>query len=288
LARIDGAFAVAPLVLTHPQDVSSCVNNSILFEVTAPSTTVYQWEYSTDNGLNWLQLQNNQYFNGVQTELLTVNTVSAIDGYLLRCRVGYAACGVFSDAATLNVIPNILQHPVDTVINHGGTAVFSTLANGINPIYIWQVSTDNGFSWSSSTLFPEVTTPVLTIMSPPFTWHGYKFRCIVEGACSPPADTTQVAALYIGSSGFAQDQEGEVKIFPNPFNDNFFVSFEDMQTAAFSIGIYNINGQMESQFAFESGYDINEISLGSKLAPGIYLLRIVLPDKSLMARVVKL
>jgi len=267
-----GTLAKADLITEQPSDLSSCVNEHIVFTIATENATVYKWEVSADNGLSWAILDNSTYFYDTDTDTLKVFAKDFMNMYMFRCRVGYEVCQVYSSTVVLEVEPNIVQHPSDNIISVGETAVFSVLGTGSNVTYLWEVSIDNGISWSSSYPLANLTTPQISIVNPPASWHGYRFRCLVSGLCAPPADTTQAAALWIGSAGVEnyQDRLTKVSVYPNPVND-FFMIQSDINLEGYSICIYDLNGKIV--------LSLSEITSDSKiyvkgLSKGTYFCKI--------------
>ncbi len=90
--------------------------------------------------------------------------------------------------ATINTPPSIGTHPVNQSIYAGGSTSFSVAASGTGLGYLWQVSTNNGSSWSNlSNVSPYsgVATNTLTINPASLTLSGYLYHCIVSGTCTP-------------------------------------------------------------------------------------------------------
>jgi subtilisin-like proprotein convertase family protein len=103
--------------------------------------------------------------------------------------------GCVSPARTVNVTVNtpttVVAQPVNTTICTDKVATFSVVAGGTGPFsYQWQVSSDNGNSFSNITnggVYSGATTATLTITAPPVTMNSYAYRCIITGAapCAP-------------------------------------------------------------------------------------------------------
>lgn len=245
---VNGAILNLPEFLQQPisQSVIECLNNSVDFSVNILDTIqAYQWQVSSDNGATWTDLINDNQYQGVLTSTLTIVTPHVqMNNYLYRCEL-IGPCITFSDEAKLNVFSNVLTQPRDTLINIGGTAVFKTQATGNAPSYLWEVSTNGGVTWSSSTLSPPITTSDITIIGPPASWSGYKFRCIVNGECSPPADTTQIATLWVGAAGIEEYASVVHSVFPNPATDYFNITFN--KTATYNFILYDLMGRQVIQ-----------------------------------------
>jgi len=78
----------------------------------------------------------------------------------------------------------------------GTATTFSLSATGASLTYQWQVSTDNGSTYSSLTnsgIYTGVTTSVLRLSSGLTTaYNGYKYQCLVSGACGSTITSSSV------------------------------------------------------------------------------------------------
>jgi hypothetical protein len=109
-----------------------------------------------------------------------------------------------SAAATITVAivnpMSITLQPTATAVCEFGTANFTTNASGTNPIYKWLVNTGNGtyIALSDNDNYAGTATKNLVVKNVPFSWNGYKYRCLVTSA-SPciTFDTTTVASLTV-------------------------------------------------------------------------------------------
>jgi hypothetical protein len=109
-----------PEITGHPDHKTAPAATSISFTVTAAGTGLnYLWQESTDNGSNWTNMANGGSYSGVTTANLTINPVLwSMDLYQYRCRVsGTCSPVVFSDAAILDVIPEIISTVAGSISN---------------------------------------------------------------------------------------------------------------------------------------------------------------------------
>jgi len=265
-----GYLALSGQITTQAQNIQACVFENISFGIQAQAST-YQWQKSTDHGLTWQNINDDYAHQNSTTDTLNIWVRAYMHNYQYRCLVGDISCGLYSDMVSLDVTPIILQHPKDTVIHVGGTATFDTQANGATTTYLWEISTDGGMTWSSNTLFPAVTTPSITLVNPPLAWHGYRFRCIVSGLCSPPADTTETAKLWIGTAGLEIPELQTISIYPNPTQSYFFVELPTNNL--YSLYVYDVTGNVIIKKAGINGP--SKVSFPENISNGIYFYRIL-------------
>jgi hypothetical protein len=74
---------------------------------------VYQWQISYNNGNTFQNLNNSAVFQGVQSDILTLNSTTAfLNGTLFRCKIASGDCSVFSNAASLLVLPPLINQEI--------------------------------------------------------------------------------------------------------------------------------------------------------------------------------
>lgn len=105
----------APIEITEqPQDEFVCLFQSVVFTIDATPSDGYQWQVSTDNGVNWDDLVNNDMYAGVNNVSLQINGVlQNMDGYQYRViltRIGNS-CDEISAPARLTVYPLPIINP---------------------------------------------------------------------------------------------------------------------------------------------------------------------------------
>ncbi|HCY22750.1 MAG TPA: hypothetical protein DHV29_04605 [Bacteroidales bacterium] len=85
--------------------------------------------------------------------------------------------------------PVVTSQPTDETVAEGSGTSFSVSANGATG-FQWQVSTDNGSTWTniaaagSSPTYSGWTTSSLSLFSVPVSCNLYQYRCIVDGHCT--------------------------------------------------------------------------------------------------------
>lgn len=96
---------------------------------------------------------------------------------------------VFQNAAfSVHQPPIITSNPVDRLIPELTNTTFNVGAQATGISYIWQVSTNNGISFSNLSnggAYSGVTTATLGISGATLSMNNYQYRCVVSGTCSP-------------------------------------------------------------------------------------------------------
>lgn len=82
-------IAIDPIVITgQPTDQTVLVGNNGVFSITASNADSYQWEVSTDNGINFNPISDGSDYSGTQTPTLTVNQAEiGENGHRFRVQV---------------------------------------------------------------------------------------------------------------------------------------------------------------------------------------------------------
>ncbi len=93
-------------ITTQPKDSTVCEGNNATFTVEATGTSLaYQWQVSTDGGLNWTDLTNVGVYSGVSTNTLTITgATSTLDAnqYRVEILIG-STCPAISEEVTLTL-----------------------------------------------------------------------------------------------------------------------------------------------------------------------------------------
>ncbi len=203
---------VAPKVTKQPVNDTVNEGQSAIFEATATGvpTPSVQWEVSTDGGGTWEAVPG-QTFTG----LLVSKTTAAMSGNEYRARFTNAAGTTTSAPATLTVqsLPIITTQPRNALIFVGGTATFEAAAKGTPPPAVrWEVSTNEGASWSA---VPGATTNTLTVSDAPLSDNGSQYRAAFTNTVgttdSSPATLT-VSSTDYAAYGWGENAHGEVGI----------------------------------------------------------------------------
>jgi hypothetical protein len=103
LDTTNGGIYNAITIHEQPDSVQAYPDTDVTFIILASGDTIaYQWEENT--GSDWVSLQNNDTYSGVNTDSLTIHDVPlSFDGYTYRCLLTSGNCSQYSDIAMLEV-----------------------------------------------------------------------------------------------------------------------------------------------------------------------------------------
>ena len=214
-----------PVITAQPANKTVPGGGTVIFSVTATGATSYKWQYSENNGRDWLNFTDNEYFKDATTATMTFKGVgNAWNGRPIRCIVSNNVGSTYTRPATLTVTapipaPIITIQPSNQSIAFGGTATFLVAANWADT-YQWQYSANNGVRWDNFTeneFTVGATNDVLEFNRVGSAWNGRLVRCIVTNASNisttsntariilstPPVITSHPAAQNVAPDGTA-------------------------------------------------------------------------------------
>ncbi len=169
-------------VNAQPNNITACVGSSVSFNVVANGTTpIYQWQISTDGGINFTDI------SGENTSTLVLNAVTSnMENYRYRVQISNACPSTAtSTTAILHVgLPaEILNQPLGVTTCVGTNANFSVLANGNPNTYQWQVSTDGGVNFID---ISGATANAYTLTNATAAQTGNKYRVVISSCSTLP------------------------------------------------------------------------------------------------------
>ena len=158
--------AVAPRIVSQPEDVTVVAGGSAVFSVqaTAIPAPTYRWQ------------RNGEDIPGATEPTYVIEAVTLQDdGARFRCVVTNEAGSATSREAVLHVLapvaPTITTEPQDLTVLEGDRAVFSCRADGLPaPTYRWQRNGED---------IPGATESTYVIEAVTLQDDGARFRCVV-------------------------------------------------------------------------------------------------------------
>lgn len=186
-----------PAITSNPNNSTICGNGNTMFTIAASGASSYQWELSTNGGVSWNNVNNGGMYSGATTTTLNISGAPPpMSGYRYRCKASCTSTATSNHATlTVNAPPAISTQPADKTICSGANTSFGCVATGAGPLsYQWEISTDGGSNWTSvinGGIYSNATTATLDITGATVINNGFRFRCVVSGACTPPATTSE-------------------------------------------------------------------------------------------------
>ncbi len=188
----------------QPSNTSVCDGDNGSFSVTAHGAGLsYRWQIKNGSSSNYNNLSNGSAYSGTTTNTLILsNPGNSGDGNIYRCRITGTCSSLNTNDATLTIndVPSITQNP--HYENNNGNppceddaSHIEIHATGTGLSYHWQLSTDNGSTFSNlsnGTTYSNVTTSQFYINHPTLLMIGYQYRCFVTGTCTPARTSTAI------------------------------------------------------------------------------------------------
>ena len=183
-----------PSFTAQPADVAVCSGAAASFSSTTSGTGIsYQWQVSTDGGATYTNIAgatNANYAIPTTTVALNNNKYRVIASTL---------CGsTNSTTATLlvNASPAITTSPANATVCNGSNNIFSVAATGGTLNYQWQVSTNNGATFTNIAGANAATYTLSGITS---ALNNNQYQVVVIGAC-PGTATSTPSILTVGNA----------------------------------------------------------------------------------------
>jgi len=187
----------------QPVSINTCAGSAKTFSVTAvgDGTLSYNWQKSTDNGVNWTNISAAPTnFTNYTTATLTVGAALVTSGTNIqfRCIISSSTgCNPkTSSSATLqvstSVTPTINTSPTDQTVCSGASDYIEVIATGPSLTYQWQSSSSLGGTYAN---ISGQTANQLTLNTASAAVYYYK--CVVTEACGSKTATTNPVTITI-------------------------------------------------------------------------------------------
>ncbi|MEN9549155.1 MAG: hypothetical protein RIR12_1746 [Bacteroidota bacterium] len=204
-------FTAQPAATTAVCDGS----NTSISVATSGGPATYQWQLSTDNGLNWSNIANSATYSGVTTTTLNItgatNASPNMNGYRYRVVAMAAPCvgSVTSNSSTLTVhaLPAVTLTASDLQLTPNQTSTITATSSPAAASYVWRL---NGVVISG------VTSNV-------YTANIDRLGTYTVTALSTSSPACTSSASLAGSITIGSEASDKLWIYPNPNNGVFQV-----------------------------------------------------------------
>ena len=166
-------------IIAQPSSTSTCLASTAFFNINAVGTNLnYQWQVSIDGGSTYTDINNEK-----NASLNLNNVTIAMNNNLYRVLIGSdcSADKLISDLASLVVYPvaQITEQPKNAGVCVNSNVNFTAAASGKSIVYQWQVSTNNGNSFTD---IPNAISNILSINNASSTLNNNRYRLQATGA----------------------------------------------------------------------------------------------------------
>lgn len=194
---------VAPVITGQPVDAAVVAPATASFTVafTSVPTVLPNWQYS-NNGSDWFNLG---VFDNTYT---TAPTSIGDNGRQFRAILENAAGSVTTSVVTLTVTtaasaPSFTTQPANVTVTAGQNAQFTVAVSGTpTPTLQWQLSTDEGVTWSNIT---GATGTVFDVLNATLANSAQRFRAVAsnsEGNVNSNAAVLAVIPVFVPTFQF--------------------------------------------------------------------------------------
>lgn len=167
-----------PVLTANPSPVTICDGGNAVFAVAGTGTGIsYQWEVNK-NGDIWTALTGE-----VKATLNLSRVTTTMSGQRYRCVISGACNTTATSEAvmlTVNSVAAVTGQPQSITVCSNDNASFEVAANNDAVTYQWQVSTNNGISWSN---ISGAANAKLTVNEVSVAMNGNVYRALVKGQC---------------------------------------------------------------------------------------------------------
>jgi hypothetical protein len=108
---------------------------------------------------------------------------------------------------------SVTSQPPNTTVCVGNGTSIALAATGTGIYYQWQVSTNGGTSYSNivaAAPYTGTTTNTLSIATTTLAMNGNKYRCVLNGVCTPANSASNAATLTVNSPATLTQQPANV------------------------------------------------------------------------------
>lgn len=277
---INGSSSVE-LTIIHPVDTIQTTDSVYLYPL--PD----QPELSYEVPLTWCEGEivflNSSYSTGNQWMLNGAPINGATESsYQALVTGSYTVVytnefGCFAESEVAEIILNVLPP----------SPVFNDLNNNLGLVISSDLPADYSLQWYyENTILPGETEPIYCM-----TQTGNYTLEIIDNAtgCSNTysGDETFNPVYNCGTLGIEDLNEGSLKIYPNPFQENINVQFSLNENSDFKINVIDLLGrrlELDSRSGF--GGDFSQSYSFDNWNPGVYLLEIDFGDDRIYQKIV--
>lgn len=194
-------------IVAQPVDVTTCSGNNASAVMTVGITgtsAVYQWQFSTNEGISWEDVIDNAIYSGSNSATLNIeNLVAGMNGYQYRVVVQNGCSNVTSEAAVLNLVIGASAYAGSDMVVCDMDAITISDATGSSAVGFEWTHNGAGTLTNANTLTPTYT-PVAADLGSVVT---LTLTAQTDNAC-PPA-VSSLSIQFNTPSTFYLDADGD-------------------------------------------------------------------------------
>ena len=174
-----------PVITAQPSNQTVCAGATTSFSITSATSTNFQWQVSTDEGVSYNSISNGSVYSGATSSMLTITGITAGSNNNRYRVLASAFCGTTTSTAgilTVNTVPVITAQPQNADVCLGANNTFVVTATGTALTYQWQIST------SAAPVFTNISgakAATYTVSGVTLAMSGNQYRLVINGTCAP-------------------------------------------------------------------------------------------------------
>lgn len=198
-----------PIIITKSLiSQSICELQNTTFEIVSNAES-FQWQISTDGGVNWNSLTNNTTYSGINTTILAINKVSAsMNGFQYRVLLNKLnnACGLTSAPAILTILGvPVLTNAISIVQCDNDTDGISTFNITEKNTFISNNAANESFSYYTTMTAPvskdvtnQISNPIAYTTANTSIWARVENAngCFSVAQLNLIVSTTQITSTF--------------------------------------------------------------------------------------------
>ncbi len=260
-------------IITNPIDFYACEGGKAYFSVLSTGVLHYQWQVNTGSG--FVDLNNNNTYSGVNKAKLIIHNVSSdMYGYSYRCKV-YDKTGteLLTTPATLYQFSASIECIGDITKEADSTGIYTVVSDELDPNF--------NNNCSSSLILVNDYNNTGTLAGEQFTSGNYIITWFLKNNQNQIIDSCSYE-LTVNEYGTIVNEENlqKITIYPNPAKDVVYINTPDDKID--KINVCDLDGTVLYRFS-----DVKSINI-SRLPAGVYLIKVVTPNKTWFNRLIKL
>ena len=181
-------------IYQHPGDAQICENSNAEFTVLAMRAQTYQWQESTDNGANFININDAGIYTGTNTKTLSISNTEGLNGYIYRCVVTDGLGGTLVSASASIMMYDLIPANAgddQTLCNENTTFLY---ANDPSPgIGQWSIMSGTGS-------FDDINSPVTNVTD------LQEFNALIWSIMNGYCESSDTVNIYVITSNAGSDQ----------------------------------------------------------------------------------
>lgn len=272
---------VAPGITLQPTNKTVTAGQVTSFTVAASGTPTpgFQWQLSSDSGVNWTNLANGGAYAGVTTTSLSVTTNIGLNAYRYRAVASNGTGSATSNSATLTVNPAPALSVADLSISEGNAGTkLATFTVTLSPVAAGPVTFDIATDYGTAAPGVDFVSASAAGLSIAAGQSSANFAVIINGDTAVEGNETFTVNLKNVVGAGVADAQAQGLIVND---DNAMLSIADATVMEGNSGsttvrfLVSLNNPMPTTVSFDIGTSNGSATAGSDYVARSQLARVI-------------